>query len=338
MKGGAEPGSGGLGARLRTGAARLVSAPFRSGGRDLPPRLLLIARLTAAVLLFEGILPFSRHLPYLEFLDHLGSPRAFRNALWLAAGSGHLLLFFTRRARLGCLLLGAGTLTGLLACRPCLSVAHTFVACLFLMLAASSPLSGPWLVRCQLVIVYAGATLAKALDVDWWNGRAMEALLVLREEHAPYMWLAERLPELSLSSVVGWAVVATQAALVLCFLRPRWYRVGVLLGTLFHGSMAFLVGGTFGPFVPALFAAYLAFVEDAGPAGGGTPGGDGEGRGEWAEGWRGTAAGYGAVFLLLTDAGGGWVRRLTLVALMGLAAWWYARPPAAEEPRLRGRG
>ena len=141
--------------------------PLPCGGTSLPPNLLLIAKLMAFVLILKGISPFGRYLPFFLFLDSLGSREQFDAALDVTLYAGYLLLFFSPFARLGCLAIGSALLIGLLACRPCLSVAHTYVACMFLILALSSRLSGSWLFQMQVVILYAGAGFSKATDPDW---------------------------------------------------------------------------------------------------------------------------------------------------------------------------
>lgn len=57
---------------------------------------------------------------------------------------------------------------------PCHSVAHTYVACLLIVIALSSHATGSRVVRAQVVLMHAGAALNKSFDPDWWNGRYFE--------------------------------------------------------------------------------------------------------------------------------------------------------------------
>jgi hypothetical protein len=182
--------------------------PLRLGGAAVPPELVLIARVLAVALVLLRVRPFPRHLPYLELLDRIGSERAFTTALYAAVAAGFLLLLFSRSVRFGCFLAGAAYLIGLLASRPQHSVAHTFVACVFLIIAMSSHTSGPRLFRAQVLLVYAGAVVNKALDVDWWNGRYFETFMIDRHAHALYTWAAAALPPMALSRFFGIATMA----------------------------------------------------------------------------------------------------------------------------------
>jgi len=234
--------------------------PLRLEGKPIPPNLVLIGRFIGLTLLLLRDIPFPRHLPYLELLDALGSPGQFRAALLLAAGLGYALLFFGPFIRSGCFLLGSAMLVGLLACRPCQSVAHTYVACLFLVISMSGHATGPWLVRMQVVMLYAGATIHKVLDPDWWNGRYFETLMIARHQHPLYSYAAAQLPPLSLSTLMGVVTILTEAAIAACLLRRRWYVPGVLLGVFFHSVMVLLMGQTFGPFYAAIMVSYVAFM------------------------------------------------------------------------------
>ena len=243
-----------------------LSSPFRFNflclrGTALPHELLLIVRVLAFALIFLGEEPSGRHVPYFRFLDAMGSPALYDLTLLGIADAGFLLLLFSGYARLGCFLTGGAFLMGLLSCRGCLSVAHTYVACVFLIVSMSSRRSGTWLLKMQVVILYAGSALNKGLDLDWWNGRAFEALLVLRHHSDSYAWVSSWLPPMSLSTTLGMATVMIQAALAVCFLVPRWYTFGIVLGVGFHGVMVIFLNSTFGPFFLASMLSNLAFVD-----------------------------------------------------------------------------
>lgn len=236
----------------------MIRNPLSLRGTDLTPVALLIARLVALSVIGQQIL--HRHIPYFPELEGLGTPSEFRHVLRALSRLGFVLLLVTPWARLGSLLIGGVLLTGLLACRPCQSVAHTYVACVLLVLACSSRRTGVSLLRLQVVILYAAAALNKVFDVDWWNGRYFETLMIDRHGHALYAWVSDLLPPLLLSKVMGIASIAIEAILAVCFLRPGGYRFGVWLGVAFHSAMVLLLNATFGPFYAAMLASYLAFV------------------------------------------------------------------------------
>ena len=239
-------------------ARSLIVDPRSLRGTDLSPAALLVARMLGIGLVGQQVFP--RLLPYLPPLEWLGSPSGFRKVLSAASTLGLALLLASRFARLGCALMGGALLISLFACRPCQSVAHTYSACALLMLALSSRRTGTRLLQLQLVLLYAGATLNKALDPDWWNGRYFDAFLGVRHHHAAYLWLAEVLPPRLAGRLLGVASIAIEAAIAVCLLVPRWHLAGVALGVAFHTTMVLLLGSTFGPFYGALLASYLAFV------------------------------------------------------------------------------
>lgn len=234
--------------------------PFRLHGLALPPQLVLIARLLVVTLLLLGDRPFARHLPYLPFLDDLGTSPQFHTVLVRAMLVGCILILFGPFTRVGCALVGVTYLVGLLGCRPCLSVAHTYVAVMFIMLALSSRFSGTRLIRWQLVMLYAGAGINKLVDRDWWDGDYFTTYMVDRHAHELYAEVAGWLPGQTLSVAMGIATIVTELLLVVLFLRRRWHAAGIWIGATFHGVMVLLLDITFGPFVAAILLSYLAFV------------------------------------------------------------------------------
>jgi len=286
--------------------------PLRLENRGLPPALVMAARIVAAALVLRGDSTFRIHLPYLELLDAL-PPDGFNLALRLAADAGYLLILFSPFVRTGAGLTGSAYLMGLVACRPCHSVAHTYVACLLIVIALSSRATGTRLLRAQVVILYAGAALNKTLDADWWNGRYFEAFLVDRHANPLYLSTASLLPAGLLSTIMGILTIVTQWTLACVFLRPRWTPAGIGVGLLFHGVMVILLDDTFGPFMLALFATYVGLApwpETTGPARG--TGTDWAGRAGRL--WHQPAVLFGLTALMASGAASGWVRNAAMIA------------------------
>lgn len=231
--------------------------PLRLENAGLPPNLVAAARLMAFALVWRGDSVFRLNLPYVEVLDAIAPAATFDLALRGAAGVGYLLMLFSPFVRLGAGCTGIAYLVGLLACRPCHSVAHTYVACLLIVLALSSWASRERLLRAQVVILYAGAALNKTLQVDWWNGRYFDALMIERYDLEWYAQAAAVLPEGWLSIGMGASTVALQWVLAACFTFRRSTRAGIAIGIVFHGAMVAMLGTTFGPFLAALLVSYL---------------------------------------------------------------------------------
>lgn len=234
--------------------------PLRCDGSVLPAELVVAAKALALLVLLRGEQPFRLFLPYPEIMDSLGSPWGVQVTLRLAVLAGCGLIWVTRYIRLGCFLAGAGFLLGLLSCRPCLSVAHTYLACVFLVLSLSSRSTGGSLLRAQIVILYLGASLNKALDADWWSGRYFDTAMIDRYADALYGWIAARLPERWFGGFVGASTILAQIAIAVCFLRRRWLAAGITLAALFHGVMVLWLRNSFGPFYATLLFSYLALV------------------------------------------------------------------------------
>jgi hypothetical protein len=230
--------------------------PLRLENAGLPPNLVAAARLMAFALVWRGDSVFRLNLPYVEFLDTLAPPDVVNLALRGAAGVGYLFMLFSPFVRRGAGCTGVAYLVGLLACRPCHSVAHTYVACLLIVLALSSWASRERLLRAQVVILYAGAALNKSLDGDWWNGRYFDALMIGRYDLDWYAQAAA-LPEGWLSIGMGASTVVLQWVLAACFTCRRSTTAGIGIGTVFHGAMVAMLGTTFGPFFAALLVSYL---------------------------------------------------------------------------------
>jgi hypothetical protein len=288
-------------------------SPLRLDNKGLPPALVMAARIMAAALVLRGDSTFRLNIPYVELLDHLLPPDTFNLTLRLAADAGYLLILFSPFVRTGSGVTGVAYLVGLLACRPCHSVAHTYVACLLIIIALSSRATGTWLLRAQVVILYAGAALNKTLDVDWWNGRYFDAFLIDHHANAVYAWSASLLPTSVLSAAMGILTIVTQWVLVAAFLRPRWTPAGIAVGLVFHGVMVVLLNNTFGPFMLALFATYVGLATWPTVMGDSPrPGGELADRLTWL--WHQPAWLFLLTALLASAALSGWVRNLAMIA------------------------
>jgi len=236
---------------------RLPSAanPLDLRSADLPRELALVARLLAVLLILSRTRPWDVFLPYVPWLDPAADP-------WILAAFrvGLVLVLITPWVRPGCALVGLSLMLGLLGNRPSHSVAHTFVAWGFLMLALSPGRREGFLLRAQVILVYAAAGLNKAVDPDWWNGGYVDTLLAERERHPGYLAAASHLPPLLFAQALGIGAILIEFALAACFAAPRWYGAGVALAVLFHGALLLLLNQTFGPFLGALLIVFLLFL------------------------------------------------------------------------------
>jgi hypothetical protein len=237
----------------------VLTQPFRLHNSAVPPELVLLARGAVLVLLLLGHEPYPIRVPYILALD------AIPTELWAwvrdyGLQSGLLLLLFTPWVRIGALLSGGIFLIGLLGCRGCHSMAHTYTAMVLLMVGLSSHAAGTRLVRLQMVVLYAAAGLNKALVVEWWNGGYFETMMFDRYDHTLYQQIAGFLPAGSLSTFMGISVIAMEFLLALWFLRREWYLFGIVLGVFFHTGITITMGSTFGPFYGVLLLSFMVFA------------------------------------------------------------------------------
>jgi hypothetical protein len=233
--------------------------PLHCKGLALPEQLVIIARLLA--LSSVALSPFPRFVPFFEILDRAFTPAGFDLLMTALRIAGYLLIFFTPFVRSGCFALATMWLGGLIACQPCHSVGHTYLGCAFLMVSLSNRATGASLLRAQLILLYAGAAINKAVDADWWNGRYFETLMVTRYQNALYQRIAEDFPPMMLSKLFGILTIGTQAALAILFACKRWWPGAILLAVTFHSAMVVLVNQTFGPFFLAIMISCLAFLD-----------------------------------------------------------------------------
>ena len=245
--------------RLRSFCVRTLTYPFRLHQSQVTSEFVLIARIMALVILALEIRPYPIGIPYLSVFD-LVSPQLWADWSPIVMLIGVILVLFTPFFRVGCLVVASILSGGALACRGCLSVAHTYMAIMFLLIGLSSLQSGNWLLRLQVLILYFGALLNKLTSAGWWNGEYFELLMFERFPNQFYENLAVLLLGGQFSTVQGILVMGLEVILLLCFLKPSWYLYGIVLGVWFHTSVVLILGNTFGPFWYAMLASYIAFV------------------------------------------------------------------------------
>lgn len=237
----------------------IFTHPFRLHNTDLPPELLLTARLVALVLIFRKNRPFPQGITYLRILEIVPADSWLTGSLLIML-AGVFLLFFTPFVRGGSLLIGGILLLSILGCRGCLSNAHLYTAVLFIIIGLSSSTSGKTLLRWQLGVLYFGATLNKMMTSGWWNGAYFDALMIERHNNALYIQLSEIFPGGNLSLFMGLLVMATEGVLIVLVLWPRWNIYAIAVGILFHTAITFTANNTYGPFWYAMLASYIGLT------------------------------------------------------------------------------
>jgi hypothetical protein len=201
-----------------------------------------------------------RFLPVIRFLEDIGTDSEYNLVVRLIFYAGVLILLFSSFIRLGSLLAGLSFVIGTISCQTCISVAHLFVASLFVCTALSNRVTGSGLIRYQLIVLYLGADLNKVIDRDWWNGASMETLLVVKHQIPAYLSLAGFFPPMFLSQVIGIGVIVLQFGIAVTLFRKNWLISAMVMAIMLHLPMVRLMRMTFGPFVVALVLAYSSLL------------------------------------------------------------------------------
>ena len=237
--------------------------PFNITSTDLPPNLLLMVKLITLGLLFKGYyFQLSDHfLPMWPIFDLMGPPAVFENVLQVVFILFSMLLLFNRSVRLSCFMLGLLFLVVVLSSRA--SYSNAKVCCGFIFLLTSLQKKGDlaWLIRWQIVIIYAGSFLNKFLDPDWRSGQYFEHWLNAIIHNPHYNTIEALFPPMALSLLMCWLTIATELALAVGFAVKKWNHLAIWTGIYFHCGSLVLTWSDFGVFIIAMLSSYLAFVE-----------------------------------------------------------------------------
>ena len=242
---------------------RVFAEPLRIGNTELPESVLLMAKvLTLAFLATGQVRLLSWHfLPFFRIFDRLGSPAVFHWTLVALFLTASACLFYNRRVRLCCLVLGGVILVSAVSSRTYFENNRVYCACILLLAGFSARGQKPWPLRLQVALVYFGAALNKLLQADWRSGQFFAYWF--GQIHHPQLWayVTRVVPAVSLAQLACWATILTEFILVAGFLVPRWYRRAIWLGVAYHTTLLLVMNSTFGMFYYAMLASYLAFID-----------------------------------------------------------------------------
>jgi hypothetical protein len=235
--------------------------PLNIGGTSLPPNILLMAKLTASsfLLVHWGSIP-GIYLPFLPILDSLPSLVSWRVVLQVIFLFAFVFLMMNWRPRAACITLGLVIVASVVASKPYFNNNKVFAGCILFLAGLTTHQGEPWLIRCQVALVYFGAGLNKVLDIDWRSGQFFENWMAGLLHQPLYLAVRALLPPMALSLIVSWATIVTELSLAVAFLVPRLYGRAIVTGVVFHSSALVLAHSAFGVFYYAMLSAYLAFV------------------------------------------------------------------------------
>lgn len=222
----------------------------------LPRSVRMLAAILLVTMWFRGYAnAVPPGVPLIVVPDFLLDEDIMRPVLKWMVYSGMFLFATTLSPRIGCLIAGASLCTQTLLSMENFSNGRIFAGLLLVLIGLYRTPNGMLFLRTQVLLLYLGACLSKVIDPDWWNGRAMHAVL---DFHPSSAWLAN---EVWLTTLGGWMTILTEGAiLALLLFRPtRW--IGCLVCLIFHTSMAVVLTEDFSIFFYAVAGSTLLFLE-----------------------------------------------------------------------------
>jgi predicted DCC family thiol-disulfide oxidoreductase YuxK len=248
---------------MSTAGSRASWNPLRCSGTDLPPNVLLAAKLVALCLLVTNhvrLLPNDPFLPFIPALEALGPPFPFGAILRGVFIGSALALLFNRRTRTSALVLGGTILLAVVSSKAYYGNNKLFCGLFLTLVGLQRPGDEPWLLRYQVALVYLGAALNKWIDADWRSGQFFEHWGRTRLEQPLFIWLSNSLPPLVAGKLFCWSSILAESALGVGFLVRRAWPWAIWLGILFHTGAMWFTGSVFTMFYYAMNASYLVFA------------------------------------------------------------------------------
>ena len=236
--------------------------PFQIYGTDLPPNLLLIAKILLLGLLLKGYhnnLPdvFAPIVPIFE-----GIPAPYwRRLLKLVVFLGGISLVFNHSVRISCFAIGAVFIVATMSARTEFHNGTFFLGLVFVMIGLQERGKPPTLLAWQLGVMYFGAGLNKLLEADWRSGQYFANFLGTVKQSPIYLTAAGQLPDGLLPLLLCWQVITMEISAGILFFVPRFRKIAVWLAAGVHAGAAVLVYADYGIYLSAVLTSYLLVLE-----------------------------------------------------------------------------
>ena len=233
--------------------------PLRVTDTDLPPQLLLMAKVVVLGLVLKDYhLGFPDvFVPFFEWMEIFPAPwhrRAFKVA-FIVFGTA---LMFNRAVRMNCLILGGLFVVATLSSKVYYRNAKVFVGVLLFLTGLQEKGKPPWMIWWQLAIMYFGAGLNKMLEVDWRTGQYFDHFLTHIYPSEAYRVIAPLLPGQWVARLMGCSIILAELSAGVMFTMSRFRPMAVWVGASVHIGAALLVVGDYGIFMTAVLASYLS--------------------------------------------------------------------------------
>ncbi len=237
--------------------------PWKISTSELQPNILLMCKMLIILLLFNGFYfkindPF---LPFIRWFDFFNEyPGIFKNTLRFGFIFFCLMLMINIKTKWSSFVLGIIIILTLLASKPVFRNHLFIVGGVLFLVGLSKPKGLPWLIILQISLVYIGASLNKALQIDWWTGIFMHNWLVEAIENPIYIFISSLLPNLWFAKILSWSSIFVELIIGLAILTKKWRLIGIWMMIIFHFAMFTMLAFRFGHFVQDLFIILIAFL------------------------------------------------------------------------------
>ncbi len=231
-------------------------------GTELPPNLLLMAKLVVLAFVVLPFIPVSD--PFLPFFAPLDAPlfhRILHPLLAVTFVGGAFGLLFNFAPRLCAFAAGTAVLISIVASKPFYSNNMLYAALLLLLTGLYEPKSGPWMIRLQAVTLYLGAGLNKLLEADWRSGQFFQHWFGETHHHAWFLHVGALLPPLTFAKMTSWSIILVELAFVPALLYFRTRPLAMWAVIAYHTAIVAMTGSTFGMFYYSIAASMLAFAD-----------------------------------------------------------------------------
>jgi len=227
------------------------------------PVIISVKALFLYILFFNyGLInPLSYELPFLPFISVLdGMPAIMYQILSVTLGLSVIIpLLVKKYYQVFAFVAGLIVLLFILSSKILFSNSLTFAAC-FLLLAGLY-FGRVYIFRVQISILYLGAAINKIFSEDWWNGLFMDTLLreVFQVSIYQHFFSAG---ELSVAVILSVFVMLIELTLGVAVLVPKWTRMVMAAGLLFHIAIFTATGGALSIFFMYLMSAAFIAISD----------------------------------------------------------------------------
>ena len=173
-----------------------VFFPWNISNTQMQPNILLMCKMLFVLLVLNGFYSMMNDpfIPFIIWLDHFNNyPELFKYSIRIGFIVFGTLLFINIKPKLSSLVLGLIIVLTLISSKTLFRNHIFIVGCILILAGLSSNKGLPWLIILQISLLYFGASLNKALQMDWWTGQFINNWLGVAVENPIYLFFSELL-------------------------------------------------------------------------------------------------------------------------------------------------